>query len=136
MTNEDGTISENTIEAQAEVIFGEKYLRNRPFLVLTETSRPAPGVKTETKGWMEVDGQLKRFEQPSIVDRVQRKHLVNATIIIDLLNRAVVKNRHAELGTDEQFLEFYMEKYAEQITEGLRIWAQRSALDIGKKAAA
>lgn len=132
----DTPITADSIEEQAQIIFGEKYLRRRPFLVLNESARPAPGVRTETKGWKDVPGQLQTFESASIVDRVASKHLTSASFIIDLLNRKMVKNRYAEHGTEEQFVSYYMEKYAQQITEGLRVWAQRSALDISKAAAA
>ena len=118
------------MQEQADIIFGEKYLRHRPFLIIEERARPAPNVKTERKGWMEVPGQVARFEIPSIVDRVADKHMMGASVIVDLLNRKMVKNRYSEMGTEEQFVTHYLEKYAEQITEGLRIWAQRSALEI------
>jgi hypothetical protein len=132
VTNEDGSVTENTIQDQADIIFGEKYLRRRPFLVLSEVARPAAGVRTEKKGWMDEPGQLVRFEQPSIVDRVSTNHLKGASLIVDLLNRKIVKNRYSAMGTEEQFLAYYLEKYAEQITEGLRIWAQRSALEVAR----
>lgn len=127
--------SETSMQDQANVIFGEKYLRNRPFLIVKELARPAASAKTGKKGWMDEPGQLDRFEQPSIVDRVSSKHMVEAAIIIDLLNRKMVKNRYASAASPEQFLEYYLEKYAEQITEGLQIWARRSALEVASKAA-
>lgn len=123
-----------TIEEQAQSIFGDKYPRQRPFLVMTELSRPSANTKTEKKGWKTEEGKCENFEMVTIVDRVQSSHLRSAALVIDLLNRKIIKNRHADAGTEEQFLNYYMDKYADKITEGLRIWAHQSALNVSEHA--
>lgn len=122
-----------TISEQAANIFGEKHLRNRPFLVIKELARPSSGTKTEKKGWMDDSKNIARYEQPSIVDRINSKCLIESAIIIDLINRKMIKNRYETSTENDKLVEHYMEKYAEHITDGLRVWAQRSALNIAKK---
>lgn len=104
----------------------ERYLRNRPFLVINTVSRRAEGVKTEKKGWMGVTGNVENFEQPVVVDRVNDTHLRNASVIIDVLNATVVKNRFSE-ATDEEIVNHYMNKYRAQLTEAMDLWLSQVA---------
>lgn len=138
MTEETQT---DTIENDTNAILGERYLRRRPFLVIYEIMRPGRDengnpVNTSKAGWKDVPGQLVPFERPLLVDRVSAKQMTEAAFIIDIINRRIVKNRYSSSQYDpEAFLSHYTEKYAEQITEALRIWAHRSALDISTKRA-
>lgn len=99
-----------------------KYLRNRPFLLVTLVRRPAKGVRTEKKGWMEVTGNVDLFEQPVLVDRVNAIHLRNANIIIDVMNATVVKNSMAESNSDEEVVNYYLNKYREHVEQAMDLW--------------
>lgn len=72
------------------------YLRDRPFLVITPATRPAPGVHTETAGWMKDPANLDRQERPSLAHRIGFKVLCEASVIIDIERGSTVKNRTPE----------------------------------------
>lgn len=101
----------------------EKYLRNRPFLLVGITRRPtkASNVRTHVKGWGDNPGHWDTFETPSLVDRVNGTHLTNSAVIIDVLNTKIVKNQFSDT-PDEQVVQHYMNKYSAQITEAMNIW--------------
>ncbi len=104
----------------------EKYNRNRPFLVINIISRPASNVRTEVKGWRDVEGSLTSYEQPSLVDRVSNVHLRNANVIIDVLNGKAVKNSFSDTPS-EDVVHHYMEKYRPQVTEAMELWLSQKA---------
>lgn len=98
-----------------------KNLRNRPFLCVNTISRPAKGVNTSVKGWSDNPNAWAIFEQPYVVDRVSNKVMREATVVIDVMGSAVVKNRFSEV-PDSQVVEHYMNKYREQVAEAMNIW--------------
>ena len=98
-----------------------KYLRNRPFLMVTLVRRPAKGVKTEKAGWADQTGAFESFEQTMLTDRVNAVHLRDANVIIDVMNAKVVKNS-LSANTDEQVINYYMEKYRDKVKEAMDIW--------------
>lgn len=69
------------------------YLRHRPFLVITATTRPAANVHTNRKGWNEDRKNVVVTEQPMLVDRITTRHLREATVIVDILQDRLIKNR-------------------------------------------
>jgi hypothetical protein len=103
----------------------EKYLRNRPFLLVSLIRRPAKGVHTNQKGYTEVTGNLTTFEQPSLVDRVNDIHLRTSNVIIDVLNGKIVKNSFQT--PDDEVVHHYLEKYREQVTEAMDVWLSHVA---------
>lgn len=105
---------------------GDRYLRNRPFLVINTTARPASHVRTHKTGWSEDGKNWNVFEQVSVVDSISDKNLRGATIIIDVLNNKVVKNRFSENADEESVLKHFMGKYSDQIMQGLDIWARQN----------
>ena len=71
------------------------YLKDRPFLVINITRRPQAGVKTEMKGWGIKDANWQVMEQRVVVDRVTPKIMETASVIVDVLNKTLVKSHYA-----------------------------------------
>jgi hypothetical protein len=107
---------------------GDRYNRYRPFLVVSMTGVPQRGAKTSEKGWSEKANAWNVLESPVIVDRVSNKMMTEASVIIDILNTKVVKNRY---GNDEEVVKYYLGKYSAEISESIRIWSkQMSAVSL------
>ena len=108
------------------------YLRYRPFLVIEVSTQPAANVRTGRKGWTESVKNLSFMENPSVVDRVSDKIMRQATVIIDIMNDVIVKNR-LRLTTDKidaatsdvEILEHYKMKYSDIVEQGRNAWALR-----------
>lgn len=96
-----------------------KYDKGRPFLLITQHLTPAEGENTSTKDWGKL-GKKNLQEMVSIIDRVKDKHLEEATIIIDILQRRVVKSRFSE--SNEEVIKHYLTQYKDQVAEGIQIW--------------
>lgn len=114
-------------------MYNKQYLAKRPFMVITASYKPAPGARTEKAGWADQSG-WEVNEQLALVDRVTHKHLVNATVIVDILEAAIVVNR-LRGASDEEALQHFMSKYKDQISQALGIWmeseAQKRAASLG-----
>jgi len=106
-------------------MYNKQYLAKRPFMVITASYKPAPGARTEKAGWSEVSG-WEVNEQLSLVDRVTHKHLVNATVIVDVLEASIVVNR-LRGASDEEALQHFMTKYKDQVSQALGIWMEGEA---------
>lgn len=100
-----------------------KYNKDRPFLIIEHRSIPSDGVRTEEKGWGDEE-TWQVNELVSIVDRVTNKHLTEATLVIDILKRNLIKNRFVE-GDPNEILKHYLSTYKGHITEGVSIWMKR-----------
>ena len=126
-TNVTDTSSTNVQEAaqEGQIVFGDRYLRHRPFLVITQTGRAARHVKTEKPGWAKDGANWDVTERPVVVDRVSDKMMTEASIIIDLLNTSLVKNRFQSSGQPEKVLEYYLGKYSNEVTQGMQIWTSQ-----------
>ena len=70
-----------------------KYDKDRPFLVITQHITPAEGENTSIKDWGK-KGKKNLQEMVAIEDEIKRKHLESATVIIDILQRRIVKSRY------------------------------------------
>ena len=130
----------------------DKYLRNRPFLVIQMSARRAGGTetrkarqantaityngpKTEVKGWMDITGNMETFERPSVVDRVNATHLRDASVIIDVINSKVIKSQFTNAEHDD-LVNHYLNKYSAEVKEAIDIWLTGLAkAQIAKKAA-
>lgn len=104
-----------------------KFLRHRPFLVIRSIQRPADGVRTERKDWGNEPRNWAVFEQPSVVDSVTTKIMAEATVIIDVLNAAVVKSRYTDTAV-EDVIQHYLTKYRAQVVEAMDVWTSREAM--------
>lgn len=96
-----------------------RYDKDRPFLVITQHTTPAKGENTSLKDWGKTGKKILQ-EMVMIVDEVKNKHLVEATIIIDILQRRMVKSRFTE--DDSEVLSHYLSQYKKQVAEGIQIW--------------
>lgn len=115
-------IDESLPPVPKNVHFGERYLRNRPFLVVNTMAQVRPGVSTHVKGWGDIETNWNIAEQATIVDRVSDKMLKESTFIIDIINNKVVKNRYSETATEDTVLKHFIPKYGQEITEALGRW--------------
>lgn len=93
------------------------YLRGRPFLIVELSVHPAKHVRTERAGWRKNLGNVHVLDHPRIVNRISDKIMQRASIIIDLMNDCVIKNRHkanAEM-MDDEALQSCKRKYSDMI---------------------
>lgn len=136
--------------AKSTTHLGDKYQRNRPFLVVIPVGRPAntasmnrkerrqrgvlntsliSQVNTSEQGWANKVGNWSMFERPSIVDRVNDKMTAEAVVIIDIINTKVVKNRHRDDRhnpvSDDAIMSHYLSRYSNEITQGLQVWTEQ-----------
>lgn len=114
-------------EAEPVLAIGERYLRRRPFLVVN--SALVPNKKAVAAG--KKGAPLQRVERPYVVDSVSKKHMTEAEVIIDVLNRTIVKNRFGNVATGEQIVDSYLSKYADAVAEGVMIWARERGMAEG-----
>lgn len=108
----------------------DRYLRNRPFLVITMMQRPQDHVRTEQNGWAKLDENWKTLETTSIVDRVNDRLITKASLIIDILKKEVVVNhvyRDAD-NDNNKLVEYYLERYQNQVNEGIALWEQKATI--------
>ena len=96
-----------------------RYNRGRPFLVVTRLMNPAEGERTETKNW-KATAKWKIDESILIVDRVNDKHMEQATVIIDILQRKSIKHRFD--ATDDEVVTAYLTTYKQEISDGIATW--------------
>jgi hypothetical protein len=97
---------------------------HRPFLVIDIYRRPSATAKPSRKGWSLLPDAWELTENPFVVDRVTTKHLRNASAIIDIFARTLVKNRFADASPADVYAH-YSEKYQDKITAALALWHRR-----------
>lgn len=114
----------------------ERYLRNRPFLMVSIAARPARGVHTHVKGWGDTYTNWEQTEQRIVTDRVNAVHLRDYNVIIDVLNRKIVKNVFKENTPDDEVVNHFMNRYQNEIQEAMDIWMRDFAAKVGANAAA
>ncbi len=105
-----------------------KYNRERPFLVINRRSKPSDGENTSSKNWGET-AKWQVDEEIIIVDRVTNKHIMQATVIIDILQRKMVKNRYGSESDDATVLKHYLSTYKAHITDGIETWMKNKTKD-------
>lgn len=101
---------------------GDRYLRGRPFLVVNTVSKPKRGIKTEVGGWTKVPTNWDVNEVVSIVDRVTDRALIENAVIVDIVNRKIVKNRYHEEMPGDKVVDLMLSRHAEKVAEGLSVW--------------
>ena len=90
------------------------YLRRRPFFVIETFVKPATKVRTERKDWMKNRLNLHIDRQPYLTNRISDGIMRRATIIIDVANDTVVKNRLRATveAFDDEILEHCKREYS------------------------
>lgn len=96
----------------------------RPYLVITTLYRPQQGVRTSTRGWADQHRNWDSFEQCAVVDRLSSNTLRDATVIIDIEKRVVVKNRY-DLTESDQVVQHYLTRFADEVAHGRRMFTLR-----------
>src|SRR5690554_1983133 len=91
-----------------------RYTRNRPFLIIT-------ALKSGSN----------EYEQYEVVDSLKSRHWREATLIIDIFGKDVLKNRFSEL-SDQEILDSCFKKYNKEIAQGIQVWANKVSKDPGK----
>lgn len=109
-------------------MYNKNYLSKRPFVVITNKYKPAPGARTEQKGWADRQG-WQTLEEMTVVDRINNKHTTYASVIIDVMEAKLVRNALKGNATDDEVLTHFMTKYKKQISEAVSIWMERVAYD-------
>ena len=107
----------------------DRYLRNRPFLVVKTLHRPSSRTNTEVAGWTYDNSNWTSFEQPSVVDRVNTSLLTDATVIIDIINGKVVKSMYTGK-TDKEVMNHFFSQYKDIVSESINLWIQKQAREI------
>lgn len=98
------------------------YLKGRPFLIINEYVTASPLAKTEKKGWQEDQGSRLVSEAPSIVDNVTHNILVKSSIVIDIINTKIIKNRRGVEENEDKTVNYFLEKYKDVIAAGMSRW--------------
>ncbi len=95
----------------------DKYLRNRPFLVIQLIKTPGKNAKTSVKGWGFNDSNWNNLENPKIVDRINDKQMNESNIIIDIANSKLLKNNAFMDNDESEIVVHYLKKYEKNILE-------------------
>jgi hypothetical protein len=134
--------------AQQAKVAKPKQLRNRPFMIITHMYSPAKNESgkmppTHVKDWINKKlGEIAMSEIASFADRIDDSTMTTASVIIDLLDSKIVKNRQAPVmkedgvlmtqkEVDDAVVNFFMEKYAEKASECL--WAYFRKYGLGSQ---
>lgn len=92
--------------------------KKRPYLCVVLSSIPNDGVDTKKKGWVSQEN-TKLKETSWFVDNVSNKLMAESHVVIDILNRNLVKNRYQETIDKETLVNFYISKYGEKIVQAI-----------------
>lgn len=96
-----------------------KYNKDRPFLIVTRHFLPSDGENTSIKDWGKT-GKKTLQEYITIDNSIKNRYLIDATVIIDILQRKLVKSRFSE--EDDVVIKHYLEQYKDNIAKGIQQW--------------
>jgi hypothetical protein len=99
------------------------YLRGRPFLIVTTSYRPGAGRATTVKNWGKEPSAWTMDEIPLLTDHISNKTMASATVIIDVVNAKMIKNRYDT--EDDQVMAHYLSKFREQTKQALSLWMDK-----------
>lgn len=97
---------------------------NRPFLVVTVLYSAKPFVRTNRKAWNDNPNNWRSTELPLVVDKLTKRHIAEASVIIDLTDNTVVKNRFPDVA-NEDVVKHYTNKYADSIAQAVSLWTEK-----------
>lgn len=101
-----------------------KYNKDRPFLLITRLRNPSDGERTNSKNWSET-GKWKVQEYVEMVDRVSNRHMRDVTVIIDVLQRKLIKSSIQDGTSTEVIVRNYLNQYNQQVVDGLSAWIEK-----------
>lgn len=108
------------------------YLRNRPFMIISYTRRPAAGQATQLKGWStSSEDAWDVTENMVIVDRVSRVQMESADVIIDLLNNTTAKNRLGDV-SNATIIDGYVKRYYNDVKSAMAAWVADNSGNLEK----
>jgi hypothetical protein len=106
------------------------YLRNRPFMLITYSRTPLPGVKTQLKGWGQGGDEVWDVnENMIIVDRVSDKHMRECDVILDLIHSRVVKCRIGDV-QDSTIVTGYVDRYYNDVKTAMAKWVANDTANL------
>ena len=101
------------------------------YLLIEHIYRPNPVARTNKPGWHLKENAWNISERVKIVDgSLKSNQLRDPTVIIDLINNSVLKNRSDD--TNETLLPFYLDKYKEDIKYSLMAWSAKDPANLAK----
>lgn len=89
-------------------------IRNRPFMIIRHRMVPSKANPSV----------FETVEEMLICDRISNNQMDSATIIIDILNASIVKNRDL-IGTTEDLVSRYVDRYNAEVQGALYDWAKQ-----------
>lgn len=88
----------------------------RPYMIIIVSHKPQKGAQTNQQDWTK-DHNWEVHEMAHFLDYIPKKMMIQAFVIIDILNGKVIKNR--PMNDDDKVFEYYMDKYKDKVQEAL-----------------
>lgn len=98
--------------------------RDRPYMLVKFYHKPAPGEVTSKKNWGKT-GKWETQEEVFFVDRLNDKHVMENSVIIDLLGATIVKSRLEE--SKAEVYAHYVKKYQSHVIKAIQTWRAKRA---------
>ncbi|MNR94406.1 hypothetical protein D3C72_254810 [compost metagenome] len=92
------------------------------YLAVTHVTRLAKGIHSNKKGVSTDPDNWETLENMVITDNVNKRLMTMATVVIDLLNGKVIKNRFADQHSDAETFRSYVDRYQADIGAALKKW--------------
>lgn len=89
------------------------------FLIATYISKPRDPSMTSVAGYLKDEKNVKFDEQVLVAKKVKPNELSTASVVLDLVNERVVKNRYNNDATYVSLLEYYMRNYEDYIKNAI-----------------
>ena len=77
------------------------------YLVMTQIKTPRQPNLTHLKDYVKLDINMATDERVEFLFSVKNKHIYSATIILDIINKKIVKSRYGDKTYDELYDYFY-----------------------------
>jgi hypothetical protein len=90
------------------------------YLYVTHITRLSKNVASNKKGNATNPDNWETFENMAITDRENKKMLISASVVLDLVNGKVIKNRFDV--PDTEIFKEYFDRYKDDITSALKQW--------------
>jgi len=105
-------------------------MNNSVFMVITHITKPIAGANMSRKETAANPDSWETTESMILVDRVPKNKVYTASIILDLLNGKVIKNRFDV--ADATVFREYMNRYSEDVTDALKMWGAKSPANFAR----